>query len=202
MSLEPVPVRIEPDVVPAHVLAFIADAEERIDSWMTDQARRTPLGFVPSDFPRVYATLHELGERRLVPGQQLLEWGSGFGVVASMATWLDYETFGIEIHRELAEQAELLAADYELPAQFHVGSFVPPDGEPLTDSVPDSHWLESGRPAYEDMGLQVDDFDLIFAYPWPGEEEVTFALFEHFAEPGALLVTYHGYEGIKVVRRA
>lgn len=201
MPLHEVRVEIDVNVVPEDVREFIADAESRIDLWMGDQARKKPLGFVPSDFLRVYAALSDVAERRLAPGRALLEWGSGFGVVASMSTWLDFDAHGIEIHRDLVEQSETLAGDYELPVEFHFGSFVPHDGEELTDAIPDSHWLETGRAVYDDMGLEIDDFDLVFAYPWPGEEEVTAALFERYAADEALLVTYHGYEGILVRRK-
>jgi hypothetical protein len=201
VTLHEVQVEIDVSVVPDNVREFLADADARIEAWMADQARKKPLGFVPSDFEAVYATLHDLTERGLATGRSLLEWGSGFGTVASMSTWLDFDPHGIEIHRDLVEQAEQLAADHELPVQFHYGSFVPRDGEPLTDAVPDSHWLESGRPVYEDIGLTIDDFDVVFAYPWPGEEEVTADIFDHYAQTGALLVTYHGYEGVLVRRK-
>lgn len=201
MALEDVEVIIDTRVVPDDVRAFIADADQRIEAWMTDQAKRTPLGFVPSDFIRVYAALHDIVERGLAPGRSLLEWGSGFGVVASMATWLDLDAHGIEIIPDLVEASEQLASDHELPSQFHVGSFVPSEGEELTDAVPDSHWLETGRAAYGEIGLDIDDFDIVFAYPWPGEEEVTAALFERYGQDDGILVTYHGYEGIKVRRR-
>ena len=201
MPLEDVDIVIDTRVVPDDVRSFLAVADERIDAWVSDQARRTPLGFVPSDFERVYAALHCISEHRLAPGRALLEWGSGFGVVASTSTWLDYDAHGIEIVSDLVDAAEALAADYELPARFYRGSFVPADGEELTDAVPDSQWLEAGRAAYGDMGLDIDDFDVVFAYPWPGEEGVTAALFERYGQEDGLLVTYHGYEGIRVRRR-
>ena len=201
MALEDVDIIIDPEVVPEDVQAFLGEADERIDAFVADQSKRVPLGFVPSDFPRVYAALSTIVEQGLAPGSSLLEWGSGFGVVACMATWLDLDPHGIEIVPELVEASEKLAEDFELPAQFHLGSFVPSDGEELTDAVPDSHWLEAGRAAYTDIGLDIDDFDIVFAYPWPGEEGVTAALFERYGQDGALLVTYHGYEGIRVRRR-
>ena len=42
---------------------------------------------------------------------------------------------------------------------------------------------------------------MIFAYPWPGDEEVVDALFLEFGAAGALLVTYHGIEGVRVRRK-
>jgi hypothetical protein len=54
---------------------------------------------------------------------------------------------------------------------------------------------------YEDLGLDVDDFDLIFAFPWPNDEELTEQLFDRFAANGALLLTYHQPEAIRLRRK-
>jgi hypothetical protein len=45
-----------------------------------------------------------------------------------------------------------------------------------------------------------DDFDIIFAYPWPDEEHVIDAVFEQHASTGAILVTYHSGDAWKVRR--
>ncbi len=45
------------------------------------------------------------------------------------------------------------------------------------------------------------EFDVVFAYPWPDEEELTAQLFEQFARPGALLVSYHNDEDVTVRRK-
>ena len=47
-----------------------------------------------------------------------------------------------------------------------------------------------------------DDFDVIFAYPWPGEEDVIMQLFDRYAAVGALLLTYHGIEELRIRRKA
>jgi hypothetical protein len=46
-----------------------------------------------------------------------------------------------------------------------------------------------------------DDFDLVFAYPWPGSEDVIYRLFDAFAATEALLLTFHGSEGLRVDRK-
>ena len=43
--------------------------------------------------------------------------------------------------------------------------------------------------------------DVVFSYPWPGEEQVIFDVFEASAAVGALLLTYHGQEGMKLQRK-
>lgn len=63
-------------------------------------------------------------------------------------------------------------------------------------------WLDTDAPsAYDDLGVDVDDFDVLFAYPWPGEEDVVVDLFERYAAVGALLVTYQGVEAVHVRRK-
>ena len=66
----------------------------------------------------------------------------------------------------------------------------------------DVAWLStSGPDGYEELHLEPDDFDVIFAYPWPGEEQVIFDLFADCAAVGALLLTYHGQEGVRLQRK-
>ena len=55
--------------------------------------------------------------------------------------------------------------------------------------------------SYEEIGLDPDDFDVVFTYPWPHEEEVVFRLFERFTAPGAILVTFHGADDIRLRRK-
>ncbi len=48
----------------------------------------------------------------------------------------------------------------------------------------------------------IDDFDVIFAFPWPAEEEMYCDLFARFAASGALLVTYSALDDVRVYRNA
>jgi hypothetical protein len=95
-----------------------------------------------------------------------------------------------------------LAAKHHIAAQFACGSFVPAGSEPRLDLAADVTWLSSGgHDGYEQLQLDPDDFDVVFAYPWPGEEQVIFDLFESSAAVGALLLTYHGQEGLRLQRK-
>ena len=51
------------------------------------------------------------------------------------------------------------------------------------------------------MGFGPADFDVIFAFPWPDEEDVIPALFDRYAVRGAVLVTYHEGESFRVRRK-
>lgn len=185
------------ETLPKRIRDLIRESDERIRAFL---ARRTVPGFVLSDFERVGRALQAIREHGLAPGDSCCEWGSGFGVVALMAACLDYRAYGIEIDAELVDEATQLAADFELDVDFACGTYVPHGGEDLTDTVDeDFDWLSAGGACgYDALGVDPEDFDLIFAYPWPGEEQVIDDLFERYAADSALLLTYHG--GLEDVR--
>jgi hypothetical protein len=51
------------------------------------------------------------------------------------------------------------------------------------------------------LGLEVRDFDVVFAFPWPNDEELTAKLFERFAARGALLLTFSDSNSIRLRRK-
>ena len=57
-----------------------------------------------------------------------------------------------------------------------------------------------GACGYDELELELDDFDLIYAYPWPGEEDWLYELVRRHARPGALLLTYDVSEGFRLAR--
>ena len=48
------------------------------------------------------------------------------------------------------------------------------------------------------QGMDLCDFDLVYAYPWPGEEDWLFELMRRHARPDAMLLTYEVCEGFRV----
>ncbi len=195
MSLVDLPPSKGGPVLPGDVRAFLREAEQRIEQF---QAAGHVPGFVPSDFERVYSVLHDLAAEELTPGKLFCEWGSGFGVVACLAAMLEFDACGIEIDGTLVAEARQLADDFDLPVQFDRGSFIPNDAEPG-----DAYgWLSiDDSDTHDELGLAPDDFDVIFAYPWPDEERLTEDLFERYARPGAVLVTYHGGDEFQLRRK-
>ena len=185
--------------LPAKVRALIRESDRRTRRFL---ARRTVPGFVVSDFERVGRALQAIREANLAPGGACCEWGSGFGVVALMAACLDFRACGIEIDAGLVDEATALAADFELDVEFACGTYVPPSGEDLTDACQEFDWLSAGGACgYDALGVDPAGFDLIFAYPWPGEEQVIDDLFERFGATSALLLTYHGFRDDLRLRR-
>jgi hypothetical protein len=199
MPLMALQLPISPTSLPADVSGFLREADRRIEQFQ--QIGHVP-SFVPSDYPSAYGVLQALARADLAPGQLFCEWGSGFGVVTCLAAMLGFEACGIEIERELVDAAQQLADDFGLPVEFYHGSFIPRGSEALVDTAPTFAWLNTDViDSNDDSALAVDDFDIVFAYPWPDEEQLTDDLFERWATPGALLVTYHGGEGYRVQRK-
>ncbi|XAL99573.1 hypothetical protein OT109_18585 [Phycisphaeraceae bacterium D3-23] len=188
---------------PADVVALLDDADERIDRFMRARQNNDPVAaFVPCDFVMVYRALVALLDLRAAPGDVFCEWGAGFGVVAGLAESLGLSASGIEIHRDLVDEARALLDDHGLEAEIAHGSLIPDDGDELVDALSQQAWLRTGEASgYDELGVDADDFDIIFAFPWPGDEALIDALFEKYAANGALLLTYHGMNDIRLQRK-
>jgi hypothetical protein len=114
---------------------------------------------------------------------------------------LDFDACGIEIQPELVDAARELADEFGLPVEFVRGSFIPPGGDACLGDG-EFAWLTTDEDgSQEELGLGPDAFDVIFAYPWPDEERAVAALFERHAAAGALLLTYHSGEDVRLRRK-
>lgn len=193
--------------LPQRVRDLLDDADDRIERFSHEHRDRPVPAFVPSDFVEAYHALGVVEVLSLAPGRRFVEWGSGVGVVTCLASMMGMDAIGIEIEPDLVEIAEALAEDHNIEAEFVRGSFVPEGGDEVLEEnaynlARDVTWLDTtGESAYDDLGLDPDDFDFIFAYPWPGEEQTIFDLFAEFAGVGAILMTHHGENGMRVQRK-
>ncbi len=199
MALVELDLAIDGPPPPPDVSAFLREAERRIERFQRDC--RVP-AFVPSDYTGAYRVLRALADSGAAPGSLFCEWGSGFGVVACLAALLDFDAHGIEIEADLVEAARRLADDFDLPVDLVCGSFIPAGSEVRVADGTGYAWLTTspGR-AEEESGLGPADFDVIFAFPWPDEEEVISDLFDRHAAPGSVLVTYHEVQAFRVRRK-
>ncbi len=206
MPLVDIEISTNGSVLPDDVAAFLREADLRVSQFV----RNSPIcvtGFVPSDFVTVYHALRAITEANLARGNSLCEWGSGFGVVASLATMLEFKVCGIEIERDLVDASRRLAVDFGLPVEFIHGSFVPSGAEAYAeeayaDNNAESFWLVTDADdAYDKLGLDPDDFDVVFAYPWPGEECLIASLFEKYAAAEALLLIYDKFTCVRLRRK-
>jgi hypothetical protein len=187
------------DKVPLDVRAFLREADRRIEQFRWEN--QVP-AFVPSDYREAYMALQWLESSGHLTGRWFCEWGSGFGVVACLAAHLEFDAWGIEIEGDLVTAARSLADDFGFPVVFVQGSFIPSQGKKFAKAAGESSWMSDvAGGGHEKLGFEPEDFDVIFAYPWPDEEEVTAALFERYARIGAILITYHEDGGLRLRRK-
>ena len=136
------------------------------------------------------------------PGLKFLELGSASGVITIMADLLGFQAFGIELDAELVQIARALALQLDSGATFTQGSFLPqgyrfrpPDGDGRLGTI--GH----GPSGYLQMGHHMDEFDLVFAYPWGGEEPLMLDLLRVYGSPDAHLLLHTVNDGVKVYRQ-
>jgi predicted O-methyltransferase YrrM len=199
MPLKSLTIAFDDAPIPADVSSLIREADRRIEAFQRDA--RIP-GFIPCDFRLAYRFLKQLADSDMTPGKLFCEWGSGFGVVTCLASLLDFDAVGIEIEPELVDEANQLAEQFDLPVEFFEGSFLPKGCTLGSTLGTGSSWLKTEEcdPATE-FGLEPRDFDVIFAYPWPDDEEGTARLFEKHAAVGALFASYHGGDDFRLLRK-
>jgi hypothetical protein len=200
-----VSIAVDPDPrPPSEALAsFLAEADRRIRRHVRRHRVEPARGFVTSDTATAVGILRSLRHSPAV-AHTFCEWGSGFAQVTGAAEILGFEATGIEIRRSLAEASQKLLRDFELRAEILLGSFFPSDFEIPSDlHLADGPTvLGEGFGAGDEVEAEIHDFDVVYAYPWPDEEDLFLHLFEERAAHGALFVLYRGVrEGFKIVRK-
>jgi hypothetical protein len=157
--------------------------------------------FVAADYDVVLEALLPLR----APGVRFLEWGSATGVITIMADLLGFEAYGIEIDDHLVGCARDLTARSGSGAQFAGGSFLPSGYRSRRNHDGRLGTIGYGSSGYLDLGIPLDDFDIVFGYPWSGEEPIMLDLMNRYGRVDARLLlnsTSGGvtsYEGGKVV---
>jgi hypothetical protein len=192
------------DAEPALRARLAALCDEGWEIWSrfdTDVRSHEWHPFVAADYERVLQTLLALR----APGLRFLEWGSAPGVITIMADLLGFEAYGIELDSSLVRVARSLAARYESGARFAVGSFLP-DGYEWKPRSGDGRLgtIGEGVPGYAELGHPLEDFDLVFAFPWSGEEPMMQDVMRRYGGRGARLLLYgvqHGVESYRNGRR-
>lgn len=153
--------------------------------------------YVPADYPMVYEELLKLRGHAI----NFLEWGSGLGVVTIMASRLGFDAYGLEISPELVEQAEQLAKKFGCQPKFAVGSFVPTQYEWDPQMGEDGLRTDfDAADGYDEIGMSLDDFELVYAYPWPDEHDVFQDIMKKHGAQNSLFMTFDVREGIAVRR--
>lgn len=177
-------------------------ANQRIESYLLANDWVTE-NFVPCDFHLFDHALTWIEQNHLAAGRRFCELGSGFGVATLLASLHSMEAVGIEIESYLVDQANALANQLDLSATFYCGSFVPRDMADILEVSRDVERVETDEgDVYQEVGLGMEDFDLFFAFPWPGEAYFFEAVFQAGAGSNALLLCYDGRNGMRLVRKS
>lgn len=193
------PLPPDPGPPPPETARFLR-AAGRLTDRVLEEVRAA--AFVPSDYPGFDRLIRGLAVAGTLRGEQFCEWGSGLGVATGLAALAGFAAVGLECEPLLVEAARDLADQFDLACEFVCGSFVPPGGESRVLSDGNYSWFTTGSDhAYTELGLDVSDFDLVYAYPWPDEETVTATLFDRYAGPGAVLAFWGAETGFRLWRK-
>ena len=135
------------------------------------------------------------------PGLRFLEWGAATGVITIIADLMGFDAYGIELDPDLVATARDLARRYDSRAQFVVGSFLP-TGYEWRPSHGDGRTgtLGAGASGYRELGHSLDDFDVVFGYPWDGECDLMLDLMNRYGRADATLLVNHVTDGVLAYR--
>ncbi len=179
-------------------LALLVEEVGKRRSLLTDSERGA---FVGSELPAVDRALSRIHAEGLAAGPVFCEWGSGLGGACGVAALCGFTPHGIEIQREFVESARVLAENLSLSMVFAAGTFLLPGDEDLVGPSALHTERTFDSRAWDEMDLTPADCDVVFAYPWPGEEAIVDGTFARHASPEALLMTFHDFDRVLVQRK-
>lgn len=206
-SIKQIDYEAESPEVPEPFASLIQDADDRWEKFWSQKLNKRYPRYVASEPGQVYAALRHVRDEGLALGERFIEWGSGFGVATSLAAQLGFEATGIELEDGLVAIAESLAEKHQTGAKFIATTYIPEgyisyDHVGGSDIVPDdSFGHQAEPPRYDGMDIGLDEIDIFFVYPWPGEQEMMLKLFESVASEDAILITYYGDQEICIYRK-
>jgi len=211
VAIEELTIHHENKPLPTKAAAYLEEANRRIDSLFESGRNRKMPRFIPSDAMAIYNALAYLTDQDIPLGRVYCEWGSGFGIGTCFAALLGYDAYGIEIEEELVSSSEKLADDFGIEIQI-INSDYKPEGfecgngsggaelvRPEQQAFGQSSFDEVAR--YEGMEHGLDEVDLFFIYPWPGEQEFVQEFFHAVAADGAILLAYYGENDLCAYRK-
>ena len=187
--------------IPAEIGRRIEWARARIEAFQDRWDRPQIEQFVAADYTLVYQSLCWMLQTQPMIGRRFLEWGSGFAVVSALAAELDFDAIGIEAEHDLLREGNRTIRDWEAPVELVHGNFLPPGCESLAEdpALPSlGHPVVSG---YRQLGMELDDFAIVYAYPWPGEDAFHESVFDRYAARGAMLMLFCGPNDVRLWRK-
>jgi SAM-dependent methyltransferase len=188
--------------IPAEIEPILADADRVLQAYWDQWTKKPIEQYVACDFRDVWRALAKVTASKIARGNTFCEWGCGFGIVTGLASQLGWEAIGIEAESFLVEQAKRFLARNHLKGEILHGNFLPRGSERLARSQSNHasmfHQVEN---VYEEHDLELDDYALVFAYPWPGEHHFLQEVFRHYAKEGALLLMFLGPYEIELFQK-
>tara|TARA_Y200000002_G_scaffold175604_1_gene144789 strand:+ start:166 stop:795 length:630 start_codon:yes stop_codon:yes gene_type:complete len=206
-SIKQIDYEAESPEVPEPFASLIQDADDRWEKFWSQKLNKRYPRYVASEPAQVYAALRHVRDEGLALGERFIEWGSGFGVATSLAAQLGFEATGIELEDGLVAIAESLAEKHQTGAEFIATTYIPEgyisyDHVGGSDIVPDeSFGHQAEPPRYDGMDIGLNEIDIFFVYPWPGEQEMMLKLFQSVASEDAILIAYYGDGEICIYRK-
>lgn len=202
MAIQEIEIDCDTDQLSPEITQWLVLARQRVSQYW-DQFKSKPLPqYIECDFDLVAAGLQECVRRDLPDGKLFVEWGCGFGVVTGIASILGLDAVGVEAEEFLCGEGRALFERAGIQAEIWQGNFLPNGARDLADDedplVSLTHYIPA---AYEEHDFTFDDFALVFAYPWPGEEHFLKLVFDRFARSGALMLMYRGPFMIELYRK-
>lgn len=196
-----VPSSVDQIAIPAAIRERITHAQSRIEAFQDRWDRPQIEQFVAADYELVFQTLSWTLESQPTTGHRFLEWGCGFAVVSSFAAALGLDVIGMEAEQDLLVEGRKTVLEWGAPVELIHGNFLPSGSELLAEdtSLPSlGHAVGDG---YQQAGLDLDDFAIVYSYPWPGEDDFHESVFDRFAERGALLMLFCGPNDVRLWRK-
>lgn len=187
--------------VPQEISHRIADDLNRIEAFQDRWDRPQIEQFVAADYVHVFQVLDWTVGTQMMIGRRFLEWGCGFAVVSAIAAGFDLDVIGVEAEQELLAEGRRTIEAWEAPVELLHGNFLPSDADLLADDPTLPSLGHEVPNAYDQLGLDLDDFALVYSYPWPGEDDFHERVFDRFANFGALLLMFCGPNDLRLQRK-
>lgn len=191
--------------MPAMLTSLPCDPLDRLVDEVERRLEELSVGergaFVGSQLTAVDRALCQIQSKGYATGPVFCEWGSGLGGVCGVAALNGFTPFGIEIEPALVRSARALATDLQLSMAFAAGTFLRPGDEDLAKEATKNTRLDFGNDAWDELDLAPEDCDVVFAYPWHGEETFVDRVFARHAAPDSLLVTFHDFDRVIAQRK-
>lgn len=179
----------------------ITSIRSRIERFQDCWDQHHAAQFVAADYELVCQSIGWIGDYQPTIGRRFLEWGCGFATVACVAADLGWNAHAIEAHPDLITQARQTIESWPARVELFAGNFLPPGADQLALDSTLPSLGHAGQSAYVAWELDLDDFSLVYSYPWPGEDEFHEDVFDRFAAVGAILMMFVGPNEMRAWRK-